>query len=123
MSDDEIYCSIINIGQNINSYSAAFSWLFVRFSSQFIGIIIISTVDYSFGLLVLIMMIAPNSLARQKEGFQGEEEEAGDQRKGGQIGTPTPCVDTLTDLSRSGVLHATNKRNHGRWYGVPLRGT
>ena len=37
----------------------------------------------------MMMMIAPTSLVRQKEGVQGEEEEeAGDRRKGGQTGTP-----------------------------------
>ena len=35
------------------------------------------------------MMIAPNSLVRHKERAQGEEEEAGDQRKGSQTGTRT----------------------------------
>ena len=57
-------------------------------------------------------MIAPNSPARQKEGVQVEEE-AGDRRKGGQIGTPTPGVDTPTGLSRSGVLDARNRRKYG----------
>ena len=39
-----------------------------------------------------MMMIAPNSLVRQKEGTQGEEqeEEVGGRRKAGSIGTPTP---------------------------------
>ena len=35
-----------------------------------------------------MMMIAPNSVVRQW--LREEEEEAGDQRKGGPIGTPTP---------------------------------
>ena len=42
---------------------------------------------------MMMMMIAPNSLVRQKEGVQAEEEdEAGDQRKRGQTGTPTPVA-------------------------------
>ena len=36
------------------------------------------------------MMKLPNSLFRQKEGAQ-REEEAGDRRKGHQTGTPTPA--------------------------------
>ena len=65
-----------------------------------------------------MMMIAPNSLARQKEGVQekGEEgvqekgeEEAGDQRKGSQTGTQTSGADAHTGLSRSGVLDGASK--------------
>ena len=48
------------------------------------------------------MMIAPNSLVRQKERAQGEEEEeVGDQRKGEAIGTPTPVADAPTGPTRS----------------------
>ena len=69
----------------------------------------------------MIMMIAHNSVASQKEGVQEEgDEEAGDQRKGGPTGTPTTDVDAPTALSRSGVLDARNRRKHGQWYGVPL---
>ena len=40
-----------------------------------------------------MLMITPNSLARYKEEVQGEgEEEAGNQRKVGETGTPTSCV-------------------------------
>ena len=40
-----------------------------------------------------------------EEGVNGEgEEEAGDQRKGGQTGTLTPGADAPTGLSRSVVL-------------------
>ena len=56
-------------------------------------------------------MIPPNSLARQKEGFQGEEE-AGYQRKGDQTGTPTYCADAFTGLFRSGVVYAMNRKRH-----------
>ena len=45
----------------------------------------------------VMMMITPNSLAGQKEG----EEEAGDQRKGDQTGTPTSGADAPTGLSCS----------------------
>ena len=45
-------------------------------------------------------MIAPNSLAGQKEGVQAEgEEDTGNHRKRGQTG-----------ISRSGVLDTRNKR-------------
>ena len=38
-------------------------------------------------MMMMMMMIAPNSFARQKEGVQMEgEEEAGYQKKGGQSG-------------------------------------
>ena len=62
-------------------------------------------------------MIAPNSLARQKEGVQGEE---GDQRKVGQTGTPMPGTDATTDLSQSGAIDPRNRRKHEWWYGVAL---
>ena len=61
---------------------------------------------------VKMMMITPNSFAYQKEGVQGEEE-AADQRKGSQTGTPTPGADVPTGLSRSGVLEARNRRKYG----------
>ena len=44
----------------------------------------------------------------------------GDQRKGGQIGTPTLGADVPTGLSRSVVLDARSRRKHGRWYRVLL---
>ena len=60
-----------------------------------------------------LIIIAPNSLAHQRKGVQGEgEEEAGDQRNGGQTGTATLGVDAPTDLSRSGVLDVRNRRKH-----------
>ena len=67
------------------------------------------------------MMIVPNSLAHQKKGVQEEvEEEAEDQRKGGQTGTPTLRPDTPTGLSQSRVLDVRNRRKHWWWYGFPL---
>ena len=69
----------------------------------------------------MMMMIIPNSLARWKEEVQGQwEEEAGDQRKGGQRGTLTSDADASASLSRSGVLDTRSKRKYGRWYGVLL---
>ena len=41
---------------------------------------------------LMMMMIAPNSLVRQKQG-EKEEEEAGIRRKAGPTGTPTPDAD------------------------------
>ena len=56
-----------------------------------------------------MMMIVANSPVRQKEGLQGEGEDvAGDQRKEGQRGPPTPGEDVPIGLSRSGVLDARN---------------
>ena len=69
------------------------------------------------------MMIAPNSLAHQRDGVQRDgEEEAGYQRKvakqelRGQVWS----VDVPTGLSRSGVVAARNRRKHEGWYGVLL---
>ena len=49
------------------------------------------------------MIVAPNSLVRQKEGTQREEEEeeqkAGSRRKGGPTGNPTPGADAPTGLT------------------------
>ena len=42
-----------------------------------------------------MMMFAPNSLVRQKEGAHGEKEEAGGRRKGGPTGIPTPAREIL----------------------------
>ena len=65
--------------------------------------------------MMMIMMIAPDSLARQKKGAHGEEEEeSGDRRMGGQTGTPTPGADAPTGPSRSEVLDVRNSRRHGR---------
>ena len=64
----------------------------------------------------MMMMIAHNSLARQKEQAQGEKEE----EVGGQIRTPTPDVDAPIGPTRSGVSDASNRRKHGRWCGVLL---
>jgi len=56
-------------------------------------------------------MIAPNSLACQKEGVQGEgEEEVGDQTE-----TQTSSTDVPKGLFRSGVLDVRSRRKHGRW--------
>ena len=64
---------------------------------------------------MMMMMITPNSLARQKEGAQGKkEEEAGDRRKGDRKRTPTPGADAPTGPSRPWVLEARNRRKHGR---------
>ena len=60
----------------------------------------------------------PYFLPHQKERVQ-EEEEAGDQRNGGQTGTPTPCVDFPTVLSRSGVLNVRNIQWNIQWI-IPL---
>ena len=65
------------------------------------------------------MIFAPNSLVRQKEGAQWEEEEeAGGRRKAGSIGTPTPGADDPTGSIQSGVSDARNRKKHGRWCGV-----
>ena len=64
----------------------------------------------------MIMMIAPSSLACQKEG----EEEAGDQRKGVKLGTSASGTDVPTGISLSVALNVRNRRKHGRWYGVSL---
>jgi len=64
-----------------------------------------------------LIMIAPNSLVRQKKGAQGEEEGAGDRRKRGQIRTPTPGADAPTDPTQSGVSDARSRRKHERWCG------
>ena len=55
-------------------------------------------------------MIVPNSHVRQKEGDQGEEEEARDGRKGGQNETTTSSVDAPTGPSRLGVSDTRNRR-------------
>ena len=70
---------------------------------------------------VMMMVIAPKSLGRQKEGAQEEEEEeAGGRREGCSIGTPTPGVNALTVPSWSGMSDPRNRRKHGRWCGVLL---
>ena len=64
-------------------------------------------------------MIAPNSLVRQKEEAQGEEEEeTGGRRKVRSTGTPTASADASIGLIRSGVSDARDRRKYGRWYGV-----
>ena len=82
--------------------------------------IIIKTMEFWKKLnKLLMMMIAPNSLVRQKEGAQGEEEkEVGGRRKEGPTGAPTPGTDAPTGPTRSGVSDARNRRKHGRWCGV-----
>ena len=56
-----------------------------------------------------MIMMAPNSHARQKEGVQGYgEEEAGDPRKGGQKETPTPGADVLIIIFKSSMWDATS---------------
>ena len=60
----------------------------------------------------MIIMIFPNFFVSQIEGDQGEEkeEEAGDRRKGGQTGTPTPDEVAPTGPPRSRVSDARNRR-------------
>ena len=70
---------------------------------------------------MMMMIVAPNSLVRQKEGAQvEEEEEAGGQRKGGLTRTLTPGLDAPTGPTQSGVSNASNMTKHGRRCGVPL---
>ena len=58
----------------------------------------------------MMMMIASNSLVRQKEGAQEEQEEkAGSRRKVGLTGTPMPSADVPIGPTRSGVLDARNR--------------
>ena len=47
-----------------------------------------------------------------------EEDEAGDRRKGGQTGIPTPGEDAFTGPSPSRVSDTRNRRKHGQWFGV-----
>ena len=66
-----------------------------------------------------MMMIAHNSLVRQKKGDQGEEEEqARARRKGGSIKTSTPGSDAPTGLTRPGVSDTRNRRKHGQRCGA-----
>ena len=52
----------------------------------------------------MIMVFAPNSNVRLKEGAMGEEEEkAGGRRKADSTGTPTLGIDTLIGPTGSGV--------------------
>ena len=61
-----------------------------------------------------MMIVAPNSLVRQKVGTQGEEEEeARGRKRAGSIGTPTPVADASTGPTQSGVSDARNRRRHG----------
>ena len=62
------------------------------------------------------MMFVPNSLVRQKEGAQGEEEEeeAGSRKKVGSTGTQTPGTDAPTGPARSRVSNARNRGKPGR---------
>ena len=64
---------------------------------------------------MMMMIIAPNSLVRQKERAQGEEEEAGDRRNGGHTGTLMPGADAPTIPTLSGVSDSRNSRKHGQW--------
>ena len=48
-----------------------------------------------------MMIVAPNSLVRQEEGAQGEEE-------------------APTGPTQSGVSDARNRRRHGWWCGAPI---
>ena len=62
-----------------------------------------------------MILIAPNSLVRQEEGAQWEEEEeeeAEGQRKGQPTGTPMPGAEAPTGPSRSGVSDVRNRRKH-----------
>ena len=71
---------------------------------------------------MMMMIIAPNSLARQKKKVQREEEEARNLRKGGQTITTAPGADTLTGPSRLEISNARNRRKLGRCCGIPLHG-
>ena len=68
--------------------------------------------------LVMMMIIIPNYVVRQKEGAQGDE--AVGRIKVGPTGTPIPGTEAPTGPTQSGVLDVRNKRKHGRWYEVPL---
>ena len=60
----------------------------------------------------MMKMIAPKSLALQKEGVQRKGEvEAGYQRRRGQTETPTSGAGASTGLSQSGVLDTSNRKN------------
>ena len=66
--------------------------------------------------MMIMMIFAPNSLVRQKEGAQGEEEEeaeVGGRRKAGSTGTPTLGADVPTGPTQSGVSDEKNRRKHG----------
>ena len=64
-------------------------------------------------------MISPNSLVRQFEGAQGEEEkEARCRRKAGPTVTLTLGEDALIGPTRAGVSDARDRRKHGRWCGI-----
>ena len=58
-----------------------------------------------------------NSLVRQKDMAQ-REEEAGGRRKAGPTGTPAPCADAPIGPTRSRVSNARNRRRHGWWRGA-----
>ena len=71
--------------------------------------------------MLVMMMIAPNPLVRQKEGAQWEEEEeAGDRRKAGSIGNPKRGADAPIGPTWSGVSDARNEKKHGHWCGIPI---
>ena len=68
-----------------------------------------------------MMMFTPNSLFRQKEEAEGEEEEEVEgRRKAGPTGTPPLSADASISTTRSGVSDSRNRRKHGRWSGVPI---
>ena len=56
------------------------------------------------------MMIAPNSLVRQKEGRR--------KKRGRLSGTQTLEADAHKGLIRSGVSDRKDRREHGRWCGA-----
>ena len=60
----------------------------------------------------MMMIIAPNSLVREKEVHGDEKEETRDQRMGGQTEIPTPGSDALTGPSRSRVSDARNRKKN-----------
>ena len=61
-----------------------------------------------------MMMIAPNSLARQKEEAQGEEkEEAGGRRKAEPTRTLTPSKNAPIGLTWSGMSDERKRKEHG----------
>ena len=66
-------------------------------------------------LQLMRMMLAPNSIVRQKERAQGEEEEeAGGRRKSGSTGTPTLGADAPIDPTWSVMSDARIRKKHGR---------
>ena len=68
-----------------------------------------------------MMVIAPNSLVRQKEGAQGRRRKRGGIEEREVKQTLTPGTDAPTGPTRSGVSGARNWIKHGRCCGVLLQ--